>query len=118
MENKSYEIDSAHWYHSDDNNAQTADDAAVEYFDSGLQYKKPVVLTESGNAAHNWDPVSHLRMRIRSWVSFFKGVTLMWWNTAGTQSCRPCGGLTLSIHRRRVERCALCRCARRGRNGN
>jgi hypothetical protein len=92
MENRSYELDSAHWYHSDDKNAQTADDAAVEYFDSSLRYEKPVVLTESGNAAHNWDPMSHLRMRIRSWVAFFKGVMLMWWNTAGTQSCRPCGG--------------------------
>ena len=92
MQNRSWELDSAHWYHSDDANAQTADDAAAEFFDSSLQYEKPVVLTESGNGAHNWDPASHLRMRIRSWVSFFKGVMLMWWNTSGSQSCRPCGG--------------------------
>ena len=50
-----------------------ADDAAVQYFGASLQFKKPVVLTETGNAGHNWDPVSHLRMRIRSWVAFFKG---------------------------------------------
>lgn len=38
------------------------------------------------------DPDSHTRMRIRSWVSFFKSATLMWWNTASTQNCTPCGG--------------------------
>ena len=31
-------------------------------------------------------------MRIRSWVAFFKSAALMWWNTAGTRTCKPCGG--------------------------
>ena len=48
--------------------------------------------TESGNRAHNWDTDSHTRMRIRSWVSFFKAAALMWWNTAGVRNCKPCGG--------------------------
>ena len=92
LELKQIQIDSVHWYSSNDNNALSADTAMAEASRRALSNGKPVYFTESGNGGHNWDPQSHLRMRIRSWVSFFEGVVLMWWNTAGTKNCSPCGG--------------------------
>lgn len=59
---------------------------------SELANHKPVYFTESGNRAHNWDPDSHTRMRLRSWTSVFSGANLMWWNTANVRNCTPCGG--------------------------
>lgn len=87
------ELDSVHWY-SGDASAGTKGEAnaTVAMIDSELVHRKPVYFTESGNRAHNWDGDSHTRMRIRSWVAFFKSAVLMWWNTASTRNCKPCGG--------------------------
>jgi len=83
-------INSVHWYSS----------SATEWEDwdtsnkiaESLSAAKPVYFTESGNKAHNWDSDSHTRMRIRTWTTFFRGATLLWWNTADSQNCTPCGG--------------------------
>lgn len=84
------ELDSVHWYYS--TGVQNSDIAMVTQARTELANKKPVYFTESGNNRHNWDPQSHIRMRIRSWTAFFEACVLMWWNTAGTQNCTPCGG--------------------------
>tara|TARA_B110000208_G_scaffold160160_1_gene195175 strand:- start:28 stop:3396 length:3369 start_codon:yes stop_codon:yes gene_type:complete len=87
------EMDSVHWYYGakwDDTKKSAR--AAAEMIDTELANGKPVYFTESGNQAHNWDPNSHTRMRIRSWVAVFKSAALLWWNTAGTRTCVPCGG--------------------------
>ena len=84
------EIDSVHWYYSE--NTGNADLAMATTTAQHLANGKPVYFTESGNRAHNWDGDSHTRMRIRSWTALFVSATLMWWNTAGTRSCSPCGG--------------------------
>jgi hypothetical protein len=87
------EIDSVHWYYGDTTvGTKHSAAAAATMIDSELAKGKPVFFTESGNRAHNWDFDSHTRMRIRSWVAFFKAAALMWWNTAATRNCKPCGG--------------------------
>ena len=87
------EMDSVHWYYGERNEGTKGSaGAAAAMIDSELAHGKPVYFTESGNRAHNWDVDSHTRMRIRSWVAFFKGAALMWWNTASVRTCSPCGG--------------------------
>ena len=87
------EMDSVHWYFGDKGSSTKGSaGAAAAMIDAELAHGKPVYFTESGNRAHNWDPDSHTRMRIRSWVAFFKSAALMWWNTASTRKCAPCGG--------------------------
>ena len=98
------EIDSMHWYYSDD--TRNSDVALVQQAWQQFAAKKPVYFTETGNRAHNWDPDSHTRMRIRSWTSFFSAVNLIWWNTAGTHHCVPCGGgnMFLGVTERQYQR--------------
>eukprot|EP00039_Didymoeca_costata_P003300 m.66710 g.66710 ORF g.66710 m.66710 type:complete len:562 (+) comp11827_c0_seq3:83-1768(+) len=84
------EVDSVHWYYSE--GTTNTDNATVQLANQELAHQKPVYITESGNEAHNWDPDSHTRMRIRSWTCFFTAMNLLWWNTAGTKNCHPCGG--------------------------
>lgn len=87
------EMDSVHWYYGEKFGGTTGSaSAASDMIDAEMVHGKPVYFTESGNRAHNWDVDSHTRMRIRSWVCFFKSAVLMWWNTAGTRNCVPCGG--------------------------
>lgn len=84
------EVNSIHWYYSRGTNVEDID--TCDKISESLSANKPVYFTESGNKAHNWDSDSHTRMRIRTWTMFFRGAVLMWWNTAGTQDCKPCGG--------------------------
>ena len=72
------EVDSVHWYSGDASEGTKGEaNATVAMIDSELVHRKPVYFTESGNRAHNWDVDSHTRMRIRSWVAFFKSAVLM-----------------------------------------
>ena len=48
------------------------------------RYGKPTLVDEQGNADHNWDPTSALRMRLRAWTAFFAEATLVFWNTSAT----------------------------------
>jgi len=84
------EIDSVHWYYSGP--TTQSDTAMAAQVHTELAHGKPVYFTESGNRAHNWDPDSHTRMRLRAWTAFFTAANLLWWNTAGTRNCHPCGG--------------------------
>jgi hypothetical protein len=85
------EINSVHWYYSSPvagnkytSNATQEDKAMVDQAQNQLAAGKPVYFTETGMVHHNWDPESHILMRIRSWTAFFEACVLMWWNTAGT----------------------------------
>jgi hypothetical protein len=86
------EINEIHWYHSDP--IENEDDDFNKNVQAWQQqsHEKPVFITETGMLAHNWDATSHIRMRMRTYVSFFQGAVLMWWNTAGDKHCHPCGG--------------------------
>jgi hypothetical protein len=85
------EINSVHWYYSSPvagniytSNATQEDKAMVDQAQNQLAVGKPVYFTETGMVHHNWDPESHILMRIRSWTAFFEACVLMWWNTAGS----------------------------------
>ena len=41
---------------------------------------KPVIVGEQGNIVQNWDDRSALRMRLRTWTTFFAEGTLIFWN--------------------------------------
>jgi hypothetical protein len=49
------------------------------------RYGKPTVVDEQGNAGHNWDPTSAVRMRLRAWTAFFAEATIVFWNTSATK---------------------------------
>lgn len=84
------EVNSVHWYQSNDIKQEDVDTCNI--VEQSLLGKKPVYLTETGNLYHNWDPDSHVRMRMRTYTALFKGATIVWWNTANTKKCKPCGG--------------------------
>jgi len=84
------DVNSIHWYHSDDIRQEDVD--TCDIVDQSLSAQKPVYITETGNLYHNWDADSHVRMRMRTYTTLFKGATVVWWNTAGTKQCKPCGG--------------------------
>merc|ERR1712032_968057 len=94
------DVNSVHWYLS--NPVEGEDLDVCSKIEESLSANKPVYFTESGNAGHNWDVDSHVRMRIRTWTAFFKGAVLIWWNTASTRKCHPCGGgnMYLGSHER------------------
>lgn len=95
------EINSVHWYHSSPvagqgkkgtSNATQSDLAMADEVQGRLAVGKPVYYTETGMLSHNWDPKSHVLMRIRSWTAFFEACVLIWWNTANTQSYHGISG--------------------------
>lgn len=49
------------------------------------RYGKPTLVDEQGNAGHNWDPTSAVRMRLRAWTAFFAEATLVFWNTSAVK---------------------------------
>ena len=49
------------------------------------RFGKPTLVDEQGNAGHNWDPTSAVRMRLRAWTAFFAEATLVFWNTSATK---------------------------------
>jgi hypothetical protein len=76
---------SDHWYQTEgdlDSDLVTWQRLRSE---SARRYGKPTLVDEQGNAGHNWDPTSGVRMRLRVWTAFFGEAALVFWNTSGTK---------------------------------
>jgi hypothetical protein len=56
------------------------------------RYGKPTLVDEQGNADHNWDPTSAVRMRLRAWTAFFAETTLVFWNTSAYKGYSAAAG--------------------------
>lgn len=77
-EDKNIDIISPHWYESEI--AEVSDKVVSDYVNTFADSDKPVVFGEQGNATHNWDRMSALRMRVRIWTSFFNQAYIIFWN--------------------------------------
>lgn len=71
---------SPHWYQKEDE--LSSDKVTADRARRWKSHGKPVIVGEQGNSKSNWDERSALRMRIRTWVSFFNEITLIFWNTS------------------------------------
>lgn len=49
---------------------------------------KPILFGEFGNSETNWDPDSHERLRIKSWLSAWQRTPLIIWNQSGSASTK------------------------------
>ena len=76
---------SDHWYESEPE--LDSDRVAWQRLraEQARRYGKPTLVDEQGNAGHNWDPGSAVRMRLRAWTAFFAEATLVFWNTSATK---------------------------------
>ena len=73
------DINAPHWYESE---SEFKSDLRVQ--EQAAQWKKagkPVIVGEQGNTGMNWDPLSGLRMRIRTWTALFQEISFIFWNT-------------------------------------
>jgi len=59
--------------------------------------KKPVIVGEQGNQVQNWDDRSALRMRLRSWTTFFAEGALIFWNASGAKDYRNPGAANIYL---------------------
>jgi hypothetical protein len=78
------DINAPHWYESE---SELQSDARVQQ--QAIKWKqpgKPVIVGEHGNRGMNWDPLSGLRMRIRSWTALFQEISLIFWNTSWSKT--------------------------------
>ena len=74
------DINSPHWYEKE---SELQSDARTwQMISKQKEYGKPVIFGEQGNSVQCWDPLSALRMRIRSWTSFFAEGILIYWNAS------------------------------------
>jgi hypothetical protein len=71
---------SPHWYQKEDELA--SDKVTVDRARRWKSHGIPVMVGEQGNSKSNWDERSALRMRIRTWTSFFNEISLIFWNTS------------------------------------
>ena len=76
---------SDHWYRTEPD--LDADAIAWQRLrnEPARRYGKPTLVDEQGNAGHNWDPTSGVRMRLRTWTAFFAEATIVFWNTSATK---------------------------------
>lgn len=76
---------SDHWYQTEPD--LDADLVAWQHLRSepARRYGKPTLVDEQGNAGHNWDPTSAVRLRLRAWTAFFAEATIVFWNTSATK---------------------------------
>ena len=74
------DINSPHWYEKE--SELESDARAFEMITSRKKYNKPIIFGEQGNSVQNWDTLSAVRMRLRSWTAFFAEGTLIFWNTS------------------------------------
>ena len=76
---------SDHWYQTEPD--LDADAVAWQRLrgEPARRYGKPTLVDEQGNAGHNWDPNSAMRMRLRAWTAFFAEATIVFWNTSATK---------------------------------
>lgn len=74
------DINSPHWYEKE--SELESDKRAWDMVTSKKIYKKLIMFGEQGNSVQNWDTLSSVRMRLRTWTSFFAEGTLIFWNTS------------------------------------
>jgi hypothetical protein len=72
------DIYSPHWYETE--NELDSDSNTFNRFRAWKADGKPVIVGEQGNAGHNWDSGSGVRMRLRIWTAFFSQGTIVFWN--------------------------------------
>jgi hypothetical protein len=84
------DISSPHWYQTE--SEFESDKITWDLLNQWKQSGKPVIVGEQGNAGHNWDPRSALRMRLRAWTAFFGEVSLIFWNTSFSKNYRAGSG--------------------------
>jgi len=84
------DISSPHWYQTE--SEFDSDRITWDLLNQWKQPGKPVIVGEQGNAGHNWDPTSALRMRLRAWTAFFGEGALIFWNTSNTKNYRAGSG--------------------------
>lgn len=76
----SIDINSPHWYEKE--SELESDARAWQMISSRKIFNKPIIFGEQGNSVQCWDPSSALRMRLRTWTSFFAQGILIFWNAA------------------------------------
>jgi len=74
------DIDSPHWYEKE--SEFQSDARAYTMITSRKSFNKPIIFGEQGNSVQNWDTLSAVRMRLRTWTSFFAEGMLIFWNTS------------------------------------
>ncbi|HEV8247490.1 MAG TPA: DUF5060 domain-containing protein [Polyangiaceae bacterium] len=83
------DISSPHWYEKEPELA--SDTRTIEMIGAQRWANKPIIFGEQGNSVQNWDPLSSLRARIRSWTAFFNEGHLIFWEMNYTKSYVPSG---------------------------
>jgi hypothetical protein len=74
------DINAPHWYEAEEE--RESDLKVVQRAAKWKEAGKPVIVGEQGNSGWNWDPLSALRMRIRTWTALFQEISLVFWNTS------------------------------------
>jgi hypothetical protein len=76
---------SDHWYQTEPD--LEADAVAWQRLraEPARRFGKPTLVDEQGNAGHNWDPTSAVRLRLRAWTAFFAEAAIVFWNTSATK---------------------------------
>ena len=77
------DINAPHWYEKE--SEFVSDQRAWEMITSRKSWNKPIIFGEQGNSVQNWDSRSALRMRIRSWTTFFAEGMFIFWNLSGVK---------------------------------
>ena len=78
------DLNTPHWYESE--SELQSDMRVQQQAAKWKQAGKPVIVGEQGNRGMNWDPLSSLRMRIRTWTALFQEVSLIFWNTSWSKA--------------------------------
>jgi hypothetical protein len=78
------DINAPHWYESE--SEFQSDLRVVQLANKWKQMGKPVIVGEHGNTGMNWDPLSGLRMRIRTWTALFQEISLIFWDTSWSKA--------------------------------
>jgi hypothetical protein len=78
--NPNIDIDAPHWYEKE--SELQSDTRTTAKIDAEKPNNKPIIFGEQGNSVQNWDSLSALRMRIRSWTAFFDEGIFCFWNSS------------------------------------
>ncbi|MCI0591198.1 MAG: DUF5060 domain-containing protein [Gammaproteobacteria bacterium] len=90
------DINAPHWYESESEfeSDLRVQQQAAEWKQAG----KPVIVGEQGNTGMNWDPLSGVRMRIRTWSALFQEISFIFWNTSWSKAGMFGGRYNTSRH--------------------
>ena len=77
-------IASPHWYEKE--GELSSDTSTVQKIEAQRYANKPIIFGEQGNSVQNWDPLSALRARIRSWTAFFDEGYFIFWDQQGSKN--------------------------------